>query len=96
MIITLSPIRMDASLTVARAGDTLTLNGVDIDVSTHIWNPEAEPHPWIIGQPVQVEGVWQVTLLLPHGRDAPQSVLWPAPITDPPDGPVALPTDSEE
>lgn len=94
MHITLSPVRMDATLTVSRAGSVLTLNGDPVDLDTYTADPEA-PHPWIVGQPVLTEGLWHVTLILPHGADASEAVRFPAPIMLTGDGPVALPTDAQ-
>lgn len=95
MHIALSPIRMDQPLTVARAGSVLTLNGEATDLAAYTADPEA-PHPWIVGQPVLEAGTWHVTLLLPHGADAPDEVRFPAPIMLTGDGPVALPGDGDE
>ena len=89
-LITLSPMRRDDVLTVSVAGDVLVLNGEAIDLATYTADPEA-PHDWIIGQPVQDGGVWHVTLILPHGENAPYETRFPEPITVTEDGPVQLP-----
>lgn len=80
-----TPIRHDTELTLTREGTTLVLNGVPCDLA------QGQTSDWIIGQPVNLDGVWQVTLLLPHGANAPQETLFPAPIDVAKDGPVALP-----
>lgn len=89
MRIVFSPMRADAGLTVVRTGDILVINGAEVDLATY--DAAAAPDPWIAGQPVQEGGVWQVTLILPHGPDAPEAVRYPAPITVTGDGPVPLP-----
>ena len=89
-LITLSPMRRDDVLTVSVAGDVLVLNGEALDLGTYTADPDA-PHDWIVGQPVQDAGVWNVTLILPHGADAPEATRFPEPITVTADGPVQLP-----
>ena len=89
-LITLSPMRRDDVLTVSVAGDVLVLNGEALDLGTYTADPEA-PQDWIVGQPVQDGGVWYVTLILPHGADAPEATRFPEPITVTADGPVQLP-----
>ena len=89
ILITLSPMRRDDRLTVSVAGDVLALNGEALDLGTYTADPEA-PHDWIIGQPVQERGLWQVALVLPHGADASEQTRFPPPITVTADGPVAL------
>ena len=37
------------------------------------------------------DGVLHITLILPHAADAPEAARFPAPIINPPDGPVTLP-----
>lgn len=86
MIIILSPVRMDATLTVSRAGDVLTINGDDVDLTTYTGGCD-----WIVGMPVLDAGVWHVTLVMPHGGDAPETTRFPVPITTGGDGPVDLP-----
>lgn len=89
-LITLSPMRRDDTLMVSVSGDVLVLNGEAIDLATYTADPEAT-HDWIIGQPVQDDGVWHVALILPHGADAPEATRFPDPITVSADGPVTLP-----
>lgn len=93
-LITLSPMRRDDALAVSVAGDVLVLNGEAIDLATYTADPEV-PHDWIIGQPVQVEGEWHVTIVLPHGGEAPEATRFPEPITVTEDGPVQLPPYNE-
>lgn len=86
MQITLSPVRMDESLTVSRSGDVLTINGEAVDLTAYAGGCD-----WIVGLPVAGPDGWQVTLILPHAADAPEAVRWPAPITMEGDGEVPLP-----
>ena len=89
MHITLSPVRMDQTLTVARTGTGLFLNGTPVDLPSY--DMEAAPSPWIVGQPFEEAGVWHVTLILPHGADAPEETRFAPPLLLAGDGPVALP-----
>lgn len=85
MQITLTPIRHDTPLTAARKGDVLVLNGTSCNLA------KGQTCDWIVGTPEKVDGVWQVTLILPHGARAPEDTLFPAPIGMAKDGPVPLP-----
>jgi hypothetical protein len=95
MQITLSPIRHDTALTLHRAGDVLTLNGVAYDLSGI---PEGATLPrdavacdWLASDIERIGGVLHLTLLLPHGADAPEATRFPAPLVLTGDGPVELP-----
>ena len=101
MHISLSPIRMDAALTVTRTGDTLVINGQRFDFADlpegATLPAEAIASDWITGPVTRTGGRICLTLLLPHGRvvdpDAPeaQAVLYPVPLVLDTDGPVDLP-----
>lgn len=95
MIITLLPVRMDADLTLHRRGDVLTLNGRDIDLSAlpegASLPSETLDCPWISGPVRREGGRLSVPVLLPHGPDAPQEMLFPEPLLLTADGPVPLP-----
>lgn len=93
MKISLSPTRMDMTLTAEVANDILTLNGAALDLSavTESDPLEDHDHPWIVGPIRREAGELQVTLLLPHGANPPQETLFPAPITIR-KGPVPLPS----
>lgn len=79
MKLTFSPVRMEAALSASVAGDLLVLNGQPVDLTGYSADPEA-PHDWIIGQPERIGGIWHVTLVLPHGAEAPPETLFPAPV----------------
>lgn len=85
MKITLSPIRIDTPLTALRKGDVLILNDISYDLA------KGDDCPWLVDPAMQIKGVWQVTLLLPHAADAPEETLFPKAITLTRDGPVPLP-----
>lgn len=87
MRITLSPTRMDVALTLLRDENVLTINDVMVDLTKY---NEGESS-WIIGQPAREKGIWQVTLVLPHGADAPHQVLFPKPVFVTQNGPILLP-----
>ena len=95
MQITLSPTRRDTPLSLSRNGDTLTLNGEVFDFSPlpegATLPPEAIASDWFAGPVERVGGALRLTLVLPHGANAPQETLFPAPLTLTGNGPVALP-----
>jgi hypothetical protein len=87
MQITLSPIRAAAPIAVERRGATLVIDGTAHDLARYAKGD----CPWILGQPRREGGVWQVTLMLPHGGSAPPHTLFPKPLSLSGDGPVPLP-----
>ena len=95
MILTLSPVRADPALRLHRAGDVLTVNGAAYDLGTIPEGGERSAEeigcPWIAGTVTRLQGVLHVTLLLPHGADAPPETLFPVPVTPDADGDVTLP-----
>ena len=95
MKINLSPQRRDDTLTVAKQGDTLTINGTTYDFSQL---PDGGTLPadaidceYISGDVERIDGELHLTLLLPHGVGAPHETRFPEPIVDPADGPLLLP-----
>ena len=90
MKITLTPIRHHQPLEAVRKGDVLVLNGAACDLS------KGETCDWMLGAPVNEGGLWQVTLILPHGPEAPEETLFPATIEMKGDGPVPLPPYSRD
>jgi len=79
MRIDLSPTRMDATLTVHVDGDTLTLNGIPLDLSSlpegALLPREAVASDWLASDVTRQDGEICLTLVLPHGP-----IPWPAPI----------------
>ena len=97
MIINFSPMRSDEQISISVSGETLILNGVEYDLS-----PAQDGAPllaetlkwdWLASDVTRQNGVLHFTLFLPHGPNAPENVLYPAPVTVTEDGPVPLPTD---
>ncbi|MHC9235017.1 hypothetical protein ACX9MO_05170 [Pseudooceanicola sp. 502str34] len=101
MNITFSPVAGLPALTASKSGDALTLNGETFDF-TALPNGATLPRdaissPWVAGDVTRDgEGVLTVPLTLPHGPNAPEATRFPEPVTDAPDGPVALPAYDEE
>lgn len=97
MNITLSPVRLNETLTASRAGDVLTLNGQAFDFGPlpegATLPAEAIDSPWIVGPVSRINGQLHLTLRLPHGPNPSQAVAFPDPIHVTEDGPVPLPTD---
>lgn len=96
MIISFSPIRYDADLVISRSGDTLTINGDQLDFSDL---PEGGEYPreaidneFVVGGVERLDGVIHITVMLPYSNpDAPREVTFPDPITVTSDGIIALP-----
>ena len=95
MRIRLSPQCRDEPLVLIRSGDTLVVNGETFDFTPL---PDGATLPrdaidseFFVSDVSRVEGKLDLTLLLPHGPDAPEQTRFPEPIMDPPDGVVALP-----
>ncbi|SEO23827.1 hypothetical protein SAMN04488103_11618 [Gemmobacter aquatilis] len=100
MYITLSPIRMDTTLSLHRAGDVLTINGTDYDFTPlaegAVLPRAAVACPWLASDVTREGGVIRLTLILPHGAEAGPARLHPAPLDLTGDGPVLLPADGPE
>lgn len=85
----------DDQLSIERAGDALTVNGVKFDFANLPLGATlpagAADCPWIFGDIERTaEGV-HVMMLLPHAADAPESARFPRDIVNPADGPILLP-----
>ena len=95
MHIKLSPQRRDDQITVIKSGDTLSVNGEVFNFSAI---PEGATLPadaisseFFSGPVERIDGVLHLTLTLPHGANPVEAVAFPADITNPPDGEIALP-----
>lgn len=95
MQIQFTPIRHASRLSLSKAGDTLTVNGEDFDLSGI---PDGATLPraavtcdWLASDIERVNGVLHLTLILPHGMDAANETLFPAPVTVTGDGSITLP-----
>lgn len=97
MHITLSPVRLDDTLTASLVGDVLTLNGQAFDFSAlpegGTLPAEAIASDWIVGSVSRINGELHLTLRLPHGPNPSRAVAFPEPIHVTEDGPIPLPTD---
>lgn len=95
MIINLSPIRIDESLSVERQGDVLYINGEACDLGSlqdgATLPASAISSKWFVGQVDRIDGELTLTLILPHGPNAPESTRFPQPLIVTEDGLVALP-----
>ena len=94
MIIQLSPINSYtlSAPELVRDGDALIINGERHELAALQALTEDEAYPAYI---VEVRAD-TITVLLPYTEDAPEAVRFPAPINDPPDGPIPLPQGAEE
>ncbi|MGS7252407.1 tail fiber assembly protein [Pseudomonas anuradhapurensis] len=94
MIIKLSPVRSDLQLAVVKAGDTLEVNGVGLDLSRltegSTMPAEAVGCGFVIAPVERINGDLVLTLMLPHSADAPQAARFPVDLY-PADGQVQLP-----
>jgi hypothetical protein len=99
MHITLSPVRLDETLTASLAGDVLTLNGQTFDFSQlpegATLPAEAIASDWIVGPVSRIDGELHLTLRLPNGPNPSRAVAFPEPIRVMTDGPIPLPFDPE-
>lgn len=100
MLIRLTPARRDGALVVSRDGDALTINGTEYDFGP-LGEGEVLPRaavdcPLLASDVTRSDGEIELTLVLPHGPVSGNpgdwaAVLFPDPIEDPEDGPVAIP-----
>lgn len=100
MTINLSPQRSDDTLTVSKAGDALTINGVEFDFSQvpdgGLLPRDAVDCDWIVSDVERVNGELVLTLLLPHSANATEARRFPEPLVDVPDGEVVFPQDAPD
>lgn len=97
MNITLIPQRRDDAIVVSKSGDTLTINGVAYDFSV-IPNGATLPASavdceYVTGDVERINGVLQISLIIPHGPNPSQDVAFPEPLINPADGVLELPHD---
>lgn len=96
MIISFTPMRRDNALELHKSGDTLTINGEPFDLSgvpDGATLPQAAVQCDMLASDIErIDGQLHLTLILPHGPNAPQDTLFPQTRTLTADGPVALPT----
>lgn len=100
MHIRFSPMRRKDQLTAVVAGDVLTINGEAFDFSAL---PEGATLPreavvcdWLASDVARQNSEICLTLVLPHGGNAPQQTLFPAPVHVPAGDVPTPPYDDEE
>ena len=95
MTIKISPVRRDEQITARKNGEKLTINGKAYDFSQlpdgATLPADAHDCEWITGGVERIDGELQLTILLPHGANAPEETRFPQPIVDPADGQLPLP-----
>lgn len=82
MKIKLSPVRSDLQIEAAQVvGDEITINGESLDFSPlkdgETLPADAIQHPFITGDVSRIDGEIHLTLVLPHGPNAPHSTRFP-------------------
>lgn len=89
----------DTPLTASVEGATITLCGQTVDLGV-LQDGQMLPDedgegmpdcPWITGLTRRIGDTIHITLLLPHGPDAPEETLYPEPVTMTADGEVPVP-----
>lgn len=96
MLINFSPRRMDIdNFLLDVEGDILYVNGEDFDFGPlnegDSLPASAVDSPWFDGTITRTNGVIVLTVVLPHGANAPEERRFPQPINTAEDGPVELP-----
>ncbi|MFW8636717.1 hypothetical protein [Cribrihabitans pelagius] len=98
MQINWTPVRRDEALTVTKQGDALTINGEVFDFAPLTDGAtlprDAVACDWLASDVERVSGELHLTLLLPHGADAPEVTRFPQPVAMAGDGPVPVPPHS--
>jgi hypothetical protein len=95
MKITLSPVRGNAPITLEKQGDTLIVNSEAFDFA---FLAEGDTLPrdavtadWLASDVTRIKGDLNMTVVLPHGANAPQETRFPDLITATEDGAITLP-----
>lgn len=95
MNITLSPVRVDAELSIVIKGETIIVNGEAFDFSPLLEGAtlpgSAILSEWFTGDAERKNGNLSVTIRLPHGANAPEKTRFPTPLEIDANGPVELP-----
>lgn len=95
MNITLTPQLRTDTLTISKAGDTLTINGDDYDFAFisegDLLPSDAHNCPYIVGDVTRTDGAVTLKLVLPIKSDASEAARFPAPILNAPDGAIEVP-----
>lgn len=93
--ITLSPVFGAVPIDLEKRRSALIVNGETFDFGFLADGDrlprEAVSGDWLASDVVRSGGEIQLTVMLPHGSNAPEETRFPSPITVTQDGPVALP-----
>jgi hypothetical protein len=99
MQISFSPMRRGDTLMLSKSGDVLTINDEAFDFSGlpdgATLPREAVTCEWLASDVERIDGVIHLTLILPHGAQAPAETLFPA-LTIATDGDIAVPAHCAE
>ncbi len=100
MKINLTPQRRHDRLKLSRTGDALTINGETFNFAA-LTDGATLPRnavscEWLASDVTRTGGAVCLTLILPHGANAPNETRFPPPITITSDGPVILPAYESE
>lgn len=95
MHIVLEPMNRPEMLTLSVIGDKVVVNGEEFDFA-QVGEGDTLPQSairsdWFFGDVKRTGGVLELSIMLPHGPNAPESTRFPQPITITNDGPVELP-----
>lgn len=95
MRITYSPVEGLAPIELSVEGDVLTINGVAYDFSA-LADGDSIPfvalaEPLIVSDVVRIGGVVELTVILPHGQNAPEETRFPTPVDLLVNGTVEIP-----
>ena len=97
--INFTPRFSDTKLEMSKSGETLIINGVDVDFSDM---PDGADCPakaiesdFVSGGISKIDGAVHMTIIMPyiHTDDIPESVLYPSALIVEQDGRIPLPTD---
>lgn len=98
MKILLSPVRCDERIRANVSGDAIVINGKTFDFSSLEESCElplgSVGSLFICSNVIRIDGEISLTLMLPHGQNAPHETRFPAAFTEPmtiTSGPVPLP-----
>lgn len=86
MILIFSPQLRNGTLALEKQGDILTINGEEIDFEPLESGTKLpldvcqEYSPFLLAAQRNNDGELELTLLLPHGKDATQAALFPQPV----------------
>lgn len=93
--ITLSPVRADPPLTLSKSGTILTIDSTDYDFGL-LDDGDTLPHDGIecgrlVSDVIRSGDTVSLTLMFPHGGNAPEEARFPQALAMTRDGPVTLP-----